>query len=142
MQEVLIAQKENAFLSQKLASIVTDLDVSRLPEAPFAPGILSSDYIELLKKYEFRSLIPTAHLPPQKEQIQVQSDTIDTLAGLEKLQLLIGENISKNSSLIISTNPYGKIVIGYLEKIYSIDSKKVDCSEFISYILDSDIEIV
>ncbi len=142
MQEVLITQKENAFLSQKLASIITDLDVSRLPEAPFAPGILNSEYIELLQKYEFRSLIPTAHLPPQKEQIQVQSESIDTLAGLEKLQLLIGEKLSKNPTLIISTNSYGKIVVGFLEKIYSIDSKKVDCSEFISYILDSDIEIV
>ena len=142
MQEILIAQKENAFLSQKLASIITDLDVSRLPEAPFAPGIQNTEYIELLQKYEFRSLIPTIHLPPQKEQIQVQSDTIDTLAWLERLQLIICENISKNPSLIISTNPYGKIVIGYLGKIYSIDSKKVDCNEFITYILESDIEII
>ena len=47
-----------------------------------------------------------------------------------------------NPSLIISTNAYGKIVIGYLGKIYSIDSKKVDCNEFITYILESDMEIV
>lgn len=142
MQEILITQKENAFLSQKLASIITDLDVSHLPECSFAPGIQNTEYIELLKKYEFRSLIPSAHLPPQREQIQVQSDTIDTLAWLEKLQLIICENISKNPSLIISTSPYGKIVIGYLGKIYAIDSKKVDCSEFISYILESGIEII
>lgn len=142
MQEILIAQKDNAFLSQKLASIVTDLDVSRLPEAPFAPGIQNPQYIELLQKYEFRSLIPATHLPPQKEQIQVQSDIIDTLVWLENLQLLICENIAKTPEVFISTSPYGKIVIGYLEKIYSIDSKKVDCSEFISYILDSDIEII
>ncbi len=49
MQEILITQKENAFLSQKLASIVTDLDVTRLPECPFAPGILNTEYIEILK---------------------------------------------------------------------------------------------
>ena len=142
MQEILITHKENAFLSQKLASIITDLDVSRLPECSFAPGIQNTEYIELLQKYEFRSLIPSAHLQPQREQIQVQSDTIDTLAWLEKLQLIICENISKNPSLIISTSPYGKIVIGYLGKTYTIDSKKVDCSEFISYILESGIEII
>ena len=93
MQEILIDQKENAFLSQKLASIVTDLDVTRLPESPFAPGIQNPDYIEILQKYEFRSLIPTTLLVPQKEQIQVQSDSIDTLVDLERLQLLICSNV-------------------------------------------------
>lgn len=33
-------------------------------------------------------------------------------------------------------------MIGYLGKTYTIDSKKVDCSEFISYILESGIEII
>ncbi len=142
MQEILAAQKDNAFLSQKLASIVTDLDVSRLPEIPFAPGIQNPGYIELLQKYEFRSLIPVAYLPPQREQVRVQSETIDTLVWLENLQLLICENITKTLEIFISTSSYGKIVISYLDKIYSIDSKKVDCIEFISYILDSDIELI
>jgi DNA polymerase-1 len=143
MQEVLIDQKENAFLSQKLASIVTDLDVTRLPEAPFAPGIQNPEYIAILQKYEFRSLIPATFLAPQKEQIQVQSEIIDTLADLERLQLLICGNIwVVTDPLIISTNPYGKIVLGYMNKIYSVDSNQVDTSEFITSIIESDIQIV
>ena len=34
------------------------------------------------------------------------------------------------------------MVIGFLGHIYSIDSKKIDTSEFIMYILGSDREIV
>ena len=89
MQEILLNQKENAFLSQKLARIVTDLDISNLSESPFAPGILNPEYIDIIKKYEFRSLIPTAHLVPQKELQKVIAVAIDTLAKLETLQLTI-----------------------------------------------------
>ena len=89
MQEVLIAQKENAFLSQKLACIITDLDIPTLPDMPFAPGIQNEAYIEILKKYEFRSLIPMGHLTPKKELNQFDVQSIDTLAGLEKLELTI-----------------------------------------------------
>jgi len=89
MQEILLNQKENAFLSQKLARIVTDLDISELPESPFSSGIMNSEYIEIIKKYEFRSLIPSAHLVPQKELQKVLTVAIDTLAKLETLQLAI-----------------------------------------------------
>jgi len=89
MQEILVDQKENAFLSQKLARIITDLDITELPESPFAPGILNPEYIDIIKKYEFRSLIPTAHLVPQKELQKVGIIIVDTLAKLETLQLAI-----------------------------------------------------
>ena len=54
MQEILVDQKDNAFLSQKLAHIVTDLEISDLPETPFAPGMLHPEYIDIIKRYEFR----------------------------------------------------------------------------------------
>ena len=141
MQEILTAQKENAFLSQKLARIITDLDISTLPDKPFAPGILNETYIEILKKYEFRSLIPMGHLAPKKELSQFEVKNIDSLLGLEKFELLIRDDHFKNP-VIISTDTYGKIVIGFLGFIYSIDSKKVDVSEFIDFIIDSDIEVI
>ena len=53
MQEILNTQKENAFLSKKLATIITDLDIPSLPEMPFAPWVMNPDYIDLLKKYEY-----------------------------------------------------------------------------------------
>lgn len=141
MQEILIAQKENAFLSQKLACIITNLDIPTLPDMPFAPGIQNEAYIEILKKYEFRSLIPMGHLAPKKELNQFEIQAIDTLAWLEKLEIAIRWDQEKNP-VIISTDTYGKIVIGFLGSIYSIDSKKVDVSEFIDFIIDSDIEII
>jgi DNA polymerase-1 len=141
MQEVLKVQKENAFLSQKLARIITDLDVSRLPEAPFAPGVQNPEYIELLQRYEFRSLIPTTLQTPKKELPQFKVESIDTLAGIENLELLLRWDHPK-APIIISTDSYGKIVIGFANHIYSIDSKKNDTSELISYILESDREII
>lgn len=142
MQEILLNQKENAFLSQKLARIVTDLDISELPESPFSSGIMNSEYIEIIKNYEFRSLIPSVHLVPLKELQKVLTVAIDTLAKLETLQLAIQSFDGWDNKIILSTDPYGKIVIGYQHHVYSIDSKVVDCSEFISHILDSDIEII
>lgn len=141
MQEVLIAQKDNAFLSQKLARIITDLDIPALPEAPFAPGILQVEYIELMKQYEFRSLIPMAHQLPKKELAQFKVEPIDTLAWLENLELILRWDTSEEA-IILSTDSYGKIVIGFLGYIYSIDSKKVDTSEFIDYIIESEKKIV
>ena len=141
MQEVLIAQKENAFLSQKLASIITDLEVVNLPDSPFAPGIYNQEYIDILKQYEFRSLIPSAHIEPKKELQTFQILNIDTIGQLEKLELQIREYASE-SPLFISTDNFWKIAISFRDAIYSVDSTKVDVYEFIHYIVQSDIQIV
>jgi 5'-3' exonuclease len=58
MKITLIAQRENALLSQKLATIVTDLHIGDLPDLAFVSGIQTDSYIALLTQYEFRSLIP------------------------------------------------------------------------------------
>jgi hypothetical protein len=140
MQEVLVAQRENAFLSQQLASIITDLDVSRLPECPFAPGVRSPAYIALLQQYEFRSLIPQSLLAPQKETPKVETITIDTIGKLEVLQASIESG--KSRKIIISTDPHGKICLGHEDEIYVINSTLVDCSGLITYIIESDIELI
>ena len=142
MQDILNTQKENAFLSKKLATIITDLDIPSLPEMPFAPWVMNPDYIDLLKKYEFRSLIPAAHIVPQKEINSFDVITVNNNIMLEKLQFLIQDSVWVKKSIVLSTDSYGKLVIGFLDQIYSIDSKIMDCSEFVSYLLDSDVEIV
>jgi len=129
-------------LSQKLAHIITDLDVSRLPEAPFAPGIMNPAYIDIIQRYEFRSLIPPEYLKPKKEVQKISVIPIDTLAKLETLQLSLQSPDGLDRSTILSTDAFGKIVIGYGDQICSIDSKIVDCSDFISYLLDSERSIV
>ena len=79
MQAVLVEQRENAFLSQKLARIVTDLEIENLPDAPFAPGIQNEAYIDILKKYEFRSLIPQGHHVPEPQIVKFDIIEIVTI---------------------------------------------------------------
>lgn len=138
MQAVLIEQKDNAFLSQKLASIVTDLDIIPLPCIPFAPGLGNAAYISMLQKYEFRSLIPTDFQAPKKETTQVDTQTIDTI---DQLMLLQDSISGQNNSIILSTGSDGKIAIGHMNVIYTIDSTLVDCTDFAWYLIDSDIAI-
>ncbi len=140
MQEILVAQKENAFLSQQLASIVTGLDVSRLPETSFAPGISLPAYIALLTQYEFRSLIPQSLLAPLKETPKVETVIIETIGNLEVLQANI--ETGKSQKIIISTDSNGKICIGYDGIVYIIDSTLIDCSGLITYLLNSAIDLI
>jgi DNA polymerase I len=141
MRATLIEQQENAFLSQKLATIVTDLHIGDLPDDSFTSGIETDDYIALLRQYEFRSLIPEWYLAPQKETQKIETIQIDTIEKLVALQEKI-ETDSWKRSAIISTDVSGKIVIGYMDEIYVVDSRVVDCSIFITYILGSDIELI
>jgi DNA polymerase I len=141
MKMTLIEQKENAFLSQKLATIITDLHIGDLPDRSFVPGIETDDYIALLRQYEFRSLIPEGHLAPQKEAQKIDTIQIDTVDKLETLQEKI-ETDSPKKPIIISTDISGKIVIGYADDIYTVDSRAVDCSVFVTYLLESGIELV
>ncbi len=141
MKLTLLEQRENAFLSQKLATIITDLHIGDLPDSSFAPGIETESYIALLTQYEFRSLIPEGHLAPHKEIPKIDTIQIDTIEKLSSLQEKI-ETDSWKRSAIISTDISGKIVIGYADDIYTVDSRAVDCSIFVTYLLESDIELV
>lgn len=141
MKLTLIEQRENAFLSQKLATIITDLHIGDLPDRSFVPGIETASYIALLRQYEFRSLIPEGYLAPQKETQKIDTIQIDTVEKLTVLQDKI-ETDSPKKPIIISTDASGKIVIGYMDEIYVVDSRVVDCSIFITYILGSDIELI
>jgi 5'-3' exonuclease len=149
MAEILIAQKENAFLSQQLATIITDLEIEDIPGIPSASGCLTPEYISLLTGYEFRSLIPQSHLAPQKETPKIETIQIDTIGKLEVLQMKIGVTTpsatdtgihpsrgESRNKVIISTDISGKIVIGYEDEIYVIDSRVVDCSELITLLLE------
>lgn len=86
MKLTLLEQRENAFLSQKLATIITDLHIGDLPDSSFAPGIETESYIALLTQYEFRSLIPEGHLAPHKEIPKIDTIQIDTIEKLSSLQ--------------------------------------------------------
>ena len=139
MQEVLSAQQENAFLSQKLATIDTSLVIDNLEEIPFVDGLRQEKYIALLKQYEFRSLIPAGkqeEITPEKKVDTIQVDTS------KKLESLYTEISQQKTNIVVSTDMYGKIVIGLNSGIYVIDSRKVECVDLITLILSDDIWLV
>jgi DNA polymerase-1 len=140
MQEVLLNQKENAFLSQQLASIKTDLDIIPIPETSFAPGVQSPEYIELLQRYEFRSLLPSNHSEDHRKAEDIKSTHVTTIAELDRIQQKISERDTQH--VIISTDAFGKVVLGINGEVFVIDSTKVDMSDFLGVLLSSDVELV
>ena len=108
MQEVLIAQKENAFLSQRLATIDTSLVLETLPETPFAPGLAQGAYRDILRSYEFRSLLPAQ--PPTVAIPEKPVDTIN-IESTKALAQLQSDIMDQGGPVILSTDAYGKIVI-------------------------------
>jgi DNA polymerase I len=101
MQEILNLERENAFLSQKLATIVTDLDIDEHEFLPFREKLQSKEYLELLKKYEFRSLIP-------KDAFLVQKTTLDLpiedIASDEALSKFLDTIKNSKDPLTIATS--------------------------------------
>ena len=138
MQEVLRDQKENAFLSQKLATIIRDLKTTlKLTEADTLISHVSrASYIELLQEYQFRSLLPRGQEIVQKVIPQKEVHTIQNLADIEKLQNLLEEK--KVCALAIDGDILGISLDG---EIYTIDSHVVDIVDFITWLLGSEVEI-
>ena len=87
MKEVLIKEKENAFLSQRLASIITDLEEIPLPEKPFSPGLQNPEYREFLITNEFKSLVPSGSEPEKAFQTPEPTllDNFEKLTDFEKM---------------------------------------------------------
>lgn len=141
MKEILIAEKENAFLSQTLATIKTDLPIIPLPEHPFARGIIHSDYISLLRKYEFRSLI-SGDSPLNEEKTETKVAPIEVIGVSILLDIQKEIELGKINRIVLSTDNSGKVVLGISEKIYVIDAQKIDLREFFDVLLVSDVEIV
>lgn len=140
MQETLMNQKENAFLSQKLASIVTDLSIddSELWNEWFDNPLIFPEVIEFLKKYEFKSLIPR-ELQEQKKELSIEK--IIQIHSISELEAI--KNNLKSTSVLkrvfLSSNQDGIIVFWVESHIYRIDTKIVDSAEFIEFLLTSPV---
>ena len=140
MQTILIEQKENAFLSQKLASIVVDLDIS-IEDVKWVDSwtiFQAVPVIEFLKKYEFKSLIPLEYREAKKELSRWKVVIIEDqnmLLSLEK------EYISL-SKIYLSFQWESQLALWLWDTLYSIDIKRVDITDFFSWLLASNIEIV
>lgn len=138
VQETLVNQKENAFLSQKLATIITDLEVSlHLTEADTLQAhITRSEYIDILRGYEFRSLLPRDEVTMVKSLEKKKSIEILSLKWLDELL----ERIKTVWKCTLSTDT-DTLVLSSAGEMYIIHTNLVDSCDFISWLLESDIEI-
>lgn len=126
-----------AFLSQKLASIVTDLEIEKIDEENFSQKIQNEKYIEILKRYEFKSLIPK-DCQEIKEKIKIKTEIVENQENFEKIFTKI-QNSEKNIG--ISIDNYKKIFVSFKNIVYEIDSKKIDIFSLIDVILDEKIPV-
>jgi hypothetical protein len=132
MQQSLLDEKENAFLSQKLATIVTDLDIDIEHVASKNIGELfsASRVIEFLKRYEFRSLVPRDHQDAKKEIEKIASREISTMDELHSLLL----NLQNETEIILATDTKGGIAISVAESLYCMDSQYLDIGPFLQFL--------
>jgi hypothetical protein len=137
MQEVLRDQKENAFLSRDLAHIVTELSIPEIPFVPFAPGISNISYIDLLRQYEFKTLYVDTTPPVVRILPELKIEEIQTLGDLEAFQATLTNTAEKK--LILSTDTFAQVfAFGIDNRIYRVDSTRVDIYEFITWLFAQD----
>ncbi len=138
VQETLRNQRENAFLSQKLATIITDLDstLSLSDNDILTHHIQKDEYLALLRGYEFRSLLPRNEVVVTKHLEKKVIHAITTLEWLDRLR----DTLLYNDSCSLTTES-ASIALWSNGEIYTIDPTVVDTVQFITWLLGADIEI-
>lgn len=134
MKEVLIKEKENAFLSQRLASIITDLEQIPLPEKTFSPGLQNPEYRDFLITNEFKSLVPTSS-ETQKTFQTPEPTLLDTFEKLTDFEKMI---FASSWEIVLSTDAFGKVVFGISDQIFVLGTRKIDALDFLDRLLQSD----
>ena len=111
MQSVLIEQKENAFLSQKLATIITHLqvDTNLATDSSLSTHMSESAVMDFFKLYEFKSLIPSDHREVQKI-LEIRTPTI--IEDYESFQNMITSfSYLDTKKVYLSTQGSAKVLI-------------------------------
>lgn len=135
----LLENIERAFLSEKLASIVTDLDIPLEEMQSIESGKIFENLsvIEFLKKYEFKSLIPLGHREIKKEIKKISSIIIQDITLLSKLEA----TIMSCKKIYLASDVEGRVVLSVENENYLIDTTKVDALEFFERLFHSEILI-
>ena len=100
--------KKYSSLKKKMPSSHTSLVLETLSETPFAPGLAQGAYRDILRSYEFRSLLPAQ--PPTVAIPEKPVDTIN-IESTKALAQLQSDIMDQGGPVILSTDAYGKIVI-------------------------------
>lgn len=147
-KEVLENSREIAFLSKRLATIDTNVDIGDFSLSDFdftSKKLINEDIISFFKKLEFKSLTPESH----KDEVRNFSSLWIKITKIESDRelLFLKEKILKSKKISISTiweNSFSlnEVSIYLWEKeVYEIDTTKLFIKDFLSEILESDITI-
>lgn len=147
-RETLEASREVAFLSKTLATIPTDvpLNLPTLESHPYKTRqIYTPEFIEFLKKYEFKSLLPKSS--------QAEKKNITSL-DLEIREILSEDELIKIKPLLLSAKQVGiatsgqdfsllsGISLSVGKQVFWIDPVMVDCRSFFRELLEKNIDLV
>jgi hypothetical protein len=133
MREVLLLEREKAFLSQALATIHTDLDIHSDFSVPFSRGLQNHAYTELLKHYEFRSLLP--QISNDKEIFHSQATPIHE----EELQSLFC-SASRDDEIYMDIEN-DMVIFSFKDVFYTFDARHISIRTFLSFVRESEVTI-
>lgn len=135
MRLTLLENIHNAFLSQKLAQIVTDLEIT-LDDSFIGQNLETDEYIDILSSLDFQSLIPEDKKKdtsfPKIETQKIKTfdaflETINTLKNPTNISL-----DTKNKEFCFSLN----------ERIYSVDISTIDILPFFEKVEQDNITLI
>jgi DNA polymerase I len=101
---------DQAVLSKRLASIVTDVPVEIDLEHLKKKDLDFNKVIELFKKYEFNSLISKMSTLAAEEKIEEEEMIFTVIHSIKDLEVMIGQ-IKKEKEMVIMTVTEGKNII-------------------------------
>lgn len=129
----LFDQKENAFLSKYLATIVTDLSVENF-ESPFLEqAVRNRAYLNMLKKYEFRSLVPKDPFEEEEEKPEISVISLETH---EAVEAVVREREWEKKVVTVSFSPSeGLLYLSIDQVLYSMDIQRLDISPLTEFLL-------
>jgi len=147
-KEVLEASREVAFLSKTLASIPTDvpLDLPTITSHPYKTReIYTPEFIEFLRKYEFKSLLPK-HAAATKKDITSLSIEIKEISNYEDLKNL-ESLIEKSNEIGFATtgkdfSEISGISISIWEKVFWLDPNILSLKEFLHKLIESNKKLI
>ncbi len=142
----LVEQRDRAFLSKKLASITTDVDIEILPESAYCfrdRELINPQVNDFFRSLEFKSLIPEeASTLKSFESLGIQGTHIKTAEELLSLKNRLWQKVECSIGTITHENHLTGMALGDGEHWYILDFTQYSGKEFLSWLLESNLEII
>ncbi|MDD2486944.1 MAG: 5'-3' exonuclease H3TH domain-containing protein [Candidatus Gracilibacteria bacterium] len=147
-KDTLIEFKEQAFLSKRLASIDTNVELENFEIGNFEfknKVLLTDKTVELFKRFEFKSLVPV-HLQDEIKNFEKLGKKIIDIQSENELKNL-EDKIRNTKKIGISTIGEKQFELDFItlyigdNEIYQVNTKKVYIKDFLKRLLESDVLI-